>query len=431
MVNLRKAEQTRALCILLVLQGVVSFRATPRVLGTVNSMHSSFCHWIPHFTSVINWVLRLGLGLLRAVVPIPHPWIAIMDTSIDIGTKKALVVLRIRQDVLALKGAAVQLADCECIGVHILEQTNGETISHSLTSIFNQAGNPIAILKDQGTDLAKGVTIWQGMQEKEDAKIEIIDDIGHMLANGLKAEFDGSREFQAFLKAIRKGAARLRQTALAFLTPPKLRTKGRFQGIGKLAEWGGRMLILFDQQDKAKKDPVLKAAHKALPRFLQHRAFIQLFLKTIRVTHCVLKLLKQEGLNQITYEKCMAQAALLPETSAVKKVLLNWLDRHYAVHARLNNPYPLLVSTDIIESLFGKFKRIIERSPTADINRMALIIPVLCGNKMNHQNIRELLSTTRHQDIKDWEKSNITYTQRKNRREFFEQTQRKMVQETG
>jgi len=40
----------------------------------------------------------------------------------------------------------------------------------------------------------------------------------------------------------------------------------------------------------------------------------------------------------------------------------------------------LLISSDIIESLFGNFKYIIERSPQADMNRTNLLIPVLCGD---------------------------------------------------
>ena len=116
----------------MVLQGVVSFRSVPRLLGVVNRCGNGFCNWIPHFTSVINWTLRIGLGLLNAVGPVSYPWVAIMDCTIDIGIKKALVVLRVSLDVLATKGSAIQLEDCECVGVRVLEETTGETICESL-----------------------------------------------------------------------------------------------------------------------------------------------------------------------------------------------------------------------------------------------------------------------------------------------------------
>ena len=50
---------------------------------------------IPHFTSVIHWILRVGIAIFNQVSTITEPWVAIIDCSIDIGTRKALVVLRV------------------------------------------------------------------------------------------------------------------------------------------------------------------------------------------------------------------------------------------------------------------------------------------------------------------------------------------------
>ncbi len=87
---------------------------------------------MPHFTSVINWTLRLGLGLLKQVKPINKPWVAIIDHSIDIGTKKALVVLRVTLDALSRRGSAICLEDCECVGLKVSEKVDGESISRDL-----------------------------------------------------------------------------------------------------------------------------------------------------------------------------------------------------------------------------------------------------------------------------------------------------------
>src|SRR5664280_873051 len=91
-VEITQAQQVRTLCVLLVIQTVVSYRSIPRVLNLLNTETALGLVWVPHFTSVINWTLRLGLGLLKQVKPISTPWLAIIDHSIDIGTKKALVV---------------------------------------------------------------------------------------------------------------------------------------------------------------------------------------------------------------------------------------------------------------------------------------------------------------------------------------------------
>jgi len=87
-IDIKQAQQVRALCVLLVTQTVVSYRSIPRILALFNEKTPLTLGWIPHFTSVINWTLRLGLGLLKQVKPISKPWLAIIDHSIDIGTKK-------------------------------------------------------------------------------------------------------------------------------------------------------------------------------------------------------------------------------------------------------------------------------------------------------------------------------------------------------
>ncbi len=77
---------------------------------------------------MINWSLRLGLGILTQVQTVTKPWVAIIDHSIDIGTKKALVVLRVEVDALSKRGSAIRLEDCECIGLTVSDKVTGDTI---------------------------------------------------------------------------------------------------------------------------------------------------------------------------------------------------------------------------------------------------------------------------------------------------------------
>ncbi len=139
-IDLNDADQTRILCVLLTLNAVVSYRSVPRILELFKSKTSYAADWVPHFTSVINWSLRLGLGLLTQAKTIAKPWVAIIDHSIDIGTKKVLVVLRVEVDALSKRGPAVRLEDCECIGLTVSDKVTGETVYPELEAIFNRAG---------------------------------------------------------------------------------------------------------------------------------------------------------------------------------------------------------------------------------------------------------------------------------------------------
>ena len=100
-IPINDVQKTQILCLALVLKAVVSYRSTTKILNVFNSNFQPLkLSYIPHFTSVINWTLRLGLGLLNQVKPCNEPWLAIADHSIDFGTKKIFVVLRVLLSVI-------------------------------------------------------------------------------------------------------------------------------------------------------------------------------------------------------------------------------------------------------------------------------------------------------------------------------------------
>jgi len=357
----------------------------------------------------------LGLGLLTLVKPVSTPWLAIIDHSIDIGTKKALVVLRVSVAALSQRGTAIQLQDCECIGLKVCEHVNGESIAQDLEAIFNQTGKPTAIIKDGDYTLQKGVRLWS---EKQETEIPVITDIGHSMATALKKQFEKTAAYKRFTTLINQGALRLRQTELAFLIPPKLRSKGRFQSISTLGKWADKILDVFAVQGRAQKGSLLAKLRTALPGFIVLKPFIKRFASTTQVIAQVMGILKNKGLDQISYERCYQLSETMPKNSQVKKHLQKWLRHHLDIQKQLTD-LPLLVSSDIIESLFGNFKHIIERSPQADMNRTTLLIPALCG-RMDKTTINQALNQVRHNDLEMWEQENIPYTVRKKRQAFFD-----------
>ncbi len=402
------------LCVLLTLNAVVSYRSVPRILELFQSKTNYSVGWIPHFTSVINWSLRLGLGLLSQVEIITKPWVAIIDHSIDIGTKKALVVLRVELDALSKRGSAIRLEDCECIGLTVSDKVTGDTLCSELEEIFSCAGQPVAVIKDRDATLNKGVRLWSDQQAQP---VPTIDDIGHTIACALKSQFEKLGIYKRFTALVSHGAKCLRQTELAFLMPPKLRSKGRFQSIGKLGEWADKMLKVFGVKGPAEEGSQLAKLRKAFPHFSQSKDFIVRFASTTAIISQVMEILKNNGLDKITYKQCIELSRKLPRNSKVKKCLQTWLKKHFTLQKKLTSQ-PLLVSSDIIESLFGNFKHIIERSPQADMNRTVLLIPALCG-RLTDTTVTQALSQASQADIKAWEKQHIPYTVRKKRHAFF------------
>jgi hypothetical protein len=372
--------------------------------------------WIPHFTSVINWNNLLGLGMLKQVQTISEPWIAIMDHSIDIGIKKVLVVLRVRMDLFNHKEGATTLEDCECIGIKISTKVNGETIAKDLEEIFLISGVPAAIIKDRDYTLNKGVKIFM---DKLNIKIPIIDDITHEVANALKKQFENTKSYKLFMKLLKDGATKLRQTDIAFLMPPKLRTKGRFQAIGNLTKWSKKILDtkIFSKKGKAKKGSLLKRLRQAFPNLNSLKPFIQNFAKTTTITSNIMKILKTKGLNKDTYIESVQLLSKLPRNSKTKKIMRLWLDKHLKIQ-QSTTKYSLLISSDIIESLFGKLKYKLERSPQTDMSLSVLMIPTFCET-LNETKITKILDKVNYKELKNWNEENIPYTVARERDKFF------------
>ena len=205
-----------------------------------------------------------------------------------------MVVLQVKASVLAERGSAIQLKDCKCIGLTVHDSINGDVVRDDLKQIFAKAGAPLAIVKDDDATLNNGVFQWA---ESQSESVPVISDIGHSMANALKAEFEKTDDYKSFTAAISHAAKRLRQTAFAFLMPPKLRTKGRFQSISNLGKWGERMLKAFAVKGRAKKGSELEKLREVLPDFLQMHGFIERFAQTSKVIAEVLEILKNNGLG--------------------------------------------------------------------------------------------------------------------------------------
>ncbi|WP_297465230.1 hypothetical protein [Thermococcus sp.] len=359
--------------------------------------------------------------MLKEIKKIDKPWIAIIDHSINIGTKKLFVVLRIELDVLCKKDKAVTLEDCECVGLKICEVVNGESVKKDLEEIFKISGNPNAIIKDTDYTLNKGVKLYNKSRKKP---ILLIEDISHVVAKSLKKEFEETKSYKQFTQLIKNGSARIRNTEIAFLTPPKLRNKARFQNVSRLGKWGEKMMKHFNIRGRAKKGSILERLRLAFPGFSRLKPFILNFSKTTAVTSKIMQRLKNKGLEKSTYDECKIMLKELPKSSRTAKSLRDWLDRHLKIQKQLGS-YPMPISSDIIESLFGKFKHTIEKSPQSDMNHSILIIPLLCG-KISEEKISDALNSVSQKELNEWKEKHIGKTMRMKRIDFLNQNIQKV-----
>ena len=390
----------------------LSFRASSKVLRAFLLAGTSLVSWVPHFTTSIDWALRLGLHCLQqAQRPLEEPWVCVADFTMQIGCKKALIVLRVPVSALRM-GRALTLQQVEVIGLSLGETWNGTRVNTVFLALFKRCGWPSHVVSDCGSDIKKGIV--ETLLEAPN-RASWISDVSHVVANALKRYYAKLSLFQQFQSLCTRMRHRLQQTRFAFLLPPKARAKGRFLSASRQAEWGLRTLAYLEAKER-EASPEVSALAQALRGLKSFKLFLMTFVRNTACVNQVMKIVKTQGLSAGSMHACQETLGDLPGRSPIRKEVSHYLQRYLPVVESSNSP--LLGSSDVIESLIGKAKQRLEANGRSELNKSILLIPCLCG-ALTQDLVAEALTTVRAQDVTTWVAENVGETmQAKRRREF-------------
>jgi hypothetical protein len=390
----------------------LSFRASSNVLRSFQLVGAGLLSWVPHFTTSIGWALQVGLHCLQqAQHPLDEQWVCIADFTIQIGSKKALIVLRVPVSAFS-QGKALTLKHVEVIGLSLGETWNSDRVNTVLLSLFARCGWPSHVVSDCGSDIKKGIveTLLEAPK-----RASWISDVTHFVANALKHYYAKLAFFQQFQSLCTRIRHRLQQTKFAFLLPPKARAKGRFLSVSRQAQWGLRTITYLDAQER-EASPEAAALAQALRGLKPFRMFLTTFVRNTTCVNEVMRIVKTQGLSAASIQACQERLGDLPARSPIRKEVSHYLQR--CVPVVESHGSPLLGSSDVIESLIGKAKQRLEANGRSELNKSILLIPCMCGD-LTQDLVAEALATVRVQDVTAWVSANVGETmQSKRRREL-------------
>ena len=373
----------------------LSFRASSRVLKSLELIAVGLIAWLPHFTTGIEWALRVGLYCVqKAQHHLAEPWVCIADFTIQMGSKKALIVLRVPLASFR-QGQALTLQQVEVIGLSLSQTWNGELVKTYLLSLFGRCGWPAHVVSDCGSDIKKGIT--DTLLQAPNAAAWI-SDITHMVANALKHYYADLSLFQQFQALCTRIRGRLQQTKWAFLLPPKARVKGRFLNVSQQAQWGLRTLAYLEAKEREASVEAATLAD-ALRGLKPLKTFLTLFVRNTQCLNEVMRMVKTQGLSMETIHTCQQTLGDLPAHSPLRKEINHYLQQYVPIVA--SSASPLLGSSDVIESLIGKAKQRLEAHGRSELNKSILLLPCMCG-ALTHDLVAKALTTVRVQDVTTW-----------------------------
>lgn len=359
----------------------ISFRAVCRVLSLLAPALGITKAPCPQ--TVINWVMRLSIvriesarglrGLPLSQAPFSNGLIWMIDLSIGLGSGKIVAILALDAHHHHLVNGAPSLHHVHCIAVSVADSWTGEALAEMLKRLIAQLGRPAAYLKDGGSELQKAADLL----EPQGLASPCIDDISHAAANMLKHYYQHHPAFERFLSACGRVSGQLKQTLLACLAPPTVRTKARFMHVHRLFSWADRLLKL-SPAGGAKAGSILARLRACLDELPGCKDLIKRFRADAQGLLECQEILKTKGLSHDTLAQCQPLICEIP-SALVRQEFEAYLEYQLATAKTVGlDQVGLPISSDAIESLFGVAKRH-GVGQTQDAARIALRLPALCG----------------------------------------------------
>lgn len=338
----------------LVLQAGVSLRGTAAALA-VTVAHLGLELATPTATTVRSWLLRLGCFALTRTLPCDTPWVWLIDHTLQIGAVKLLVILGCPLPGVPFGERPLGLADLQLLAVVPMEESNGPAVAAVLEQTVARTGVPRQIGSDQGTDLNAGVALFQ----RQHPGTAHVHDLAHQAANVLKQRWQKDERWTSFLQQLAQTGAKVRQTRVAHLLPPTPRPKARFMNVGPVLRFAGRVLRLLDNPASsvavAERYGWLRSYRESVSGWTCEHAVVQTALQEVR----------QHGVSResaAALDTAWAALSWTPGARDVAARLRASVRREGALAAAGER---LVGSTEVLESAFGKLKRV-ERSYAGD-----------------------------------------------------------------
>jgi len=404
------------LFIALVVSAAVSLRGASRVLelwGTVFELPEAAPAW---YTGRL-WLLRVGYYKLTRPKAQATDWVWIIDHTIQLGAQKCLVSLGVRLSAVPAPGTCLRHEDVEPIALYPVQTSNGEVVYQQLTAAMAHTGVPREILSDGGSDLQAGIAQFQQAHPETQA----IYDIKHKTALVLKHELAEEPLWKAFTQQAAQTKQRVQQTPLAFLAPPAQRRKARYMNVDILIRWGTKVFAYLAQPRQTGAEQVtaeqLATAYGWLHEF---REPLRDWNELLQIVEATEQWVRSQGLSPACAQALMPQVTLLVRTARGQRVAQHLLTFVETEAAKAAPHERFLGSSEVIESVFGKLKRLEQHQAHSGFTGLVRAVGALVSTTTQTV-IKQALETVPTSQVRQWCQQHLGPSVQAKRHQAFRQ----------
>lgn len=369
---------------------------------------------IPSYTVVQNWVLRTGLYLYQQKPEQRKDWLLIADHTIEFGEKKCLLILGITLEKLLKNNNKIRHEDVEVLVIDVEKKADAQSVKNSFINVSNDIGVPLQIVSDGGSNLKKGI---KDFIETLDKNIIQTYDVTHQASIILKRQLEGNERWNEFVAKVAHCKRCLVHTVLAFTAPRKPKEKARWLNLEMHLDWAFKAISygekVLTEQEREKYDERI-AWVKDFKNDLEGWSNILTMTKLLQ-SEIKKNGLSSDSLNNLT-EK-FKQNNIKIDTQASKEV--NTQIEEYLINETVNlKDAVMLGCSDIIESIFGKYKYFSAKSPMKEVGKAILTMPVFTS-KITPELILEAMETVSIKQVDQWLKEKLGTSLYSKRKKFL------------
>ena len=332
-----------------------------------------------------------------------------------------------------------KLADIELLHLSVTPKATWDITFNALVETSRRTGIPAEIISDHGADVKKGTEEFC----KQNPTVHYIYDVTHMIACILKSMLLSQPEWEKFTKQIMHCKHQTKQSVLSFLSPPSQRAKARYLNISQIVNWGRKLLNYKEKGDftdiskaiaeKSEKSLNIYLTDNCMPPIKESFALfnskfkwlndfrenIYLYGQYIEVIRKVKQEIATFGIHSQTISNIKKQLMRLNISKPAIELQDKIIERMKTnVPKHLDEGQAYLGCSDIIESLFGKYKNYCSENSLKGITQSVLIMSA-ATSKLDADSVKEAIGYSIYNDIQKWSRFTVGESDFSKRKKAF------------
>lgn len=368
------------------------------ILSVINDTFDGLLGTIPCYNTIENWIKKCGLQVYEtAGVPLQNvDYAGVVDESMMIGSEKLLLTLGVPAE---HQGRPLNCGDVCVLDIAVAESWNGEGVAAQLRKTSEKVGHdPRYVISDNASIMKKGVRC---------AQLRHQHDISHSLGMYLERTYKEKSDFKEYVKLMSESKFKYNMKKIAYLLPPTQRTIARFINLSSWVKWSSKMLDIYH---------TLNETERKVFSFIPANA--SLIDELSDVTKCIEKIesiCKHNGLSKTTICECerVIEKNLLRgnlRMIELGKCIVEFLRKEMMLLG--SNVVAHNNSSDIIESIFGRYKARKSANKLNGVTPYVLFVPIytrLINEKQAQRfDFKVALEDKRIGEIEIWAKKNLS-----------------------